>query len=305
MMDPISVDSTMGQLQSAIIKALELVNVLPSCIQIKFICPPPKVISEVPPSSKLSCLNLTSGNLIVSVLEKPPAIAQPANPKEEVNDQKEDILEEEENGAPNELNGTMTLKEIASDNSCLFNAVLFCAEEGVDDKQKGAELREVIASIVMSSPQQYNEAILGQSNGEYVQYILKPNTWGGAIELSILSTYYEVQINAIDVVTLQIHRFGEDRDWKQCIYVIYDGIHYDSLIMKCPNGTIVHRFGTNDDSVLAQAVSIAADRNQKKQFTDVYNFGLICNVCGTKLKGQSEAQKHAESTGHQQFSQYQ
>lgn len=164
MLGPIPSSSTMEQLQNAIIKVrvlclfpifyflsivifsllfdlhlqtLAMVNVLPSCIEIKFIYPPPKVISEVPPNTTLSSLQLTSGNLIVSVLDSPPNIAQPPpkeqNPKDDVDEIKQDIPEQEEppknpknqkNVAPKDIaNGTMTVKAIDSDNSCLFNAV--------------------------------------------------------------------------------------------------------------------------------------------------------------------------------------
>eukprot|EP00483_Globobulimina_turgida_P012081 UN12103 len=157
----------------------------------------------------------------------------------------------------------------------------------------------------MSDPIKYNKAILGKPTNEYISYIMDTNHWGGSIELSVLSSYYEIQINAIDVVTLNMHRFGENNSFKQCVYIIYDGIHYDALVMKCENNKIIHKFATSNDSVLAQSLSIAAERNSQKKFTDVYNFGLLCNVCNTKLKGQKEAQKHAEITGHAQFSQYQ
>ena len=304
-LDPMPTSSTMHQLQSTIIKELNLVNTQPACIQIKFIFPPPQIISEVAPNTTLSSLKLTSGNLIISILDLPPAIAQN---QEESNEEKQQNISKEEktsNHHQNSNDGTMQIKVIDSDNSCLFNAVLFVAEEGTMDKMKSAELREIIASIVMSDPITYNKALLAKANGEYIEYIMKSDTWGGYIELAVLSTYYQLQINAIDVVTLNVHRFGEDCNFKQCVYVIYDGIHYDALIMKLQNESIRHRFATSNDSVFAQALSIAAELNSRKQFTDVYNFGLICNVCNAKLKGQNEAQKHAEMSGHQQFSQYQ
>lgn len=66
---------------------------------------------------------------------------------------------------------------------------------------------------------------LGQSRGEitlrialepklnglidkYIQWIQKPNSWGGAIELAILSSYFQVEIDSIDVQTGRIDKFG-------------------------------------------------------------------------------------------------
>lgn len=40
---------------------------------------------------------------------------------------------------------------------------------------------------------------------------------------------------------------------------------------------------------------------KKRQFTDVSNFMLRCLVCNTLLKGHSDAQNHAKSTGHINF----
>merc|ERR1712154_358869 len=129
---------------------------------------------------------------------------------------------------------------------------------------KGAELREIIASIVMSDPVKYNEGLLGKKNNEYIEYIMKSNTWGGYIELAVLSTYYQIQINAIDVVTLNVHKFGEDGNFKQCVYLLYDGIHYDALYMKCAKSKeMKYQFNTANDSVFAQAFSVAAEKNSK------------------------------------------
>ncbi|QQP36711.1 Ubiquitin thioesterase OTU1like [Caligus rogercresseyi] len=38
-----------------------------------------------------------------------------------------------------------------------------------------------------------------------------------------------------------------------------------------------------------------------KKFTDVGNFSLKCEDCGTRLVGQKDAQAHAKATGHARF----
>ncbi len=50
----------------------------------------------------------------------------------------------------------------------------------------------MVASAILSNPIQYNEAILGRPIDEYIEWILKPNSWGGAIELAILSELLEL-----------------------------------------------------------------------------------------------------------------
>lgn len=41
-----------------------------------------------------------------------------------------------------------------------------------------------------------------------------------------------------------------------------------------------------------------------KQFTDVGKFTLRCTACQLGLVGQAQAQKHAQETGHVNFSEY-
>ena len=52
---------------------------------------------------------------------------------------------------------------------------------------------------------------------------------------------------------------------------------------------------------LAQAVAVATDAKEKRQFVNTANFQLQCINCGTPLKGQTEAQAHAKATGHGNF----
>lgn len=58
----------------------------------------------------------------------------------------------------------------------------------------------------------------------YIKKILTPNAWGGAIELSIFSKHFRVEIDSIDVATGVVHRFGEDEGYPQRCIVIYSGM---------------------------------------------------------------------------------
>ena len=74
----------------------------------------------------------------------------------------------------------MVRRVIDSDNSCLFNAFGYVHAR---DRRAATELRELIAGIVMSDPDTYSEAFLGQANEAYCQFIMNPDRWGGAIEV--------------------------------------------------------------------------------------------------------------------------
>lgn len=49
------------------------------------------------------------------------------------------------------------------------------------------------------------------------------------------------------------------------------------------------------------AMRLAEEAKQAKQFTDVNNFKLRCLACQQPLVGQKDAQEHAEKTGHINF----
>ena len=93
-------------------------------------------------------------------------------------------------------------------------------------------MREIIATTVSSNPEDYSEAMLGKPNQEYCEWIMKPNSWGGAIELSILSQFYGLEIAVVDSSNGIINRFGEDKQYSHRVFLIFDGIHYDPLYLE-------------------------------------------------------------------------
>lgn len=98
------------------------------------------------------------------------------------------------------------------------------------DTEVGSYLREVIAQHV--SNDKIDEAILGRPNAEYCEWIRKPASWGGAIEVSILSNYYGVEVDVVDITNALINRFGEDKEYGMRVFLLFDGIHYDPLYLE-------------------------------------------------------------------------
>lgn len=68
-------------------------------------------------------------------------------------------------------------------------------------------------------------------NDDYVQWIMKTESWGGGIELSILAEFYEMEISVVDIQSLHVSKFGEDKNYSQRMLLLYDGIHYDPMYM--------------------------------------------------------------------------
>jgi len=199
--------------------------------------------------------------------------------------------------------GILTRKVVPANNSCLFTSINCCMSDGRLDLEVAPLMRDIIVGAVSSQPALYSEVLLGKPNAEYCQWILKGESWGGAIEVSILSKYYAVEIDVVDTQSGRIDRFGEDMEYPKRIFLLYDGIHYDPLVMEPLDGTSACRtiFSTSDDSVVVQALELAAECKNSRQFTDTANFQLRCITCNKPLKGQREAQDHAKKTGHTNF----
>lgn len=208
--------------------------------------------------------------------------------------------------------GFLALKVVPDDNACLFNSVGFLFEHRIgSDVCDG--LRQVVAEVIRNDPESYPDVVLGQPRDAYIAKILSPQTWGGAIELSILSAHFGIEIDSIDVASGTIHRFGEDMGYENRGIVIYSGIHYDALTL-LPSQTASMSSGTtifpslsafgiplDQDPILQAAQALVAELKAKRYYTDTSSFSLKCKTCGTKLTGQKEAIQHAKSTGHGDF----
>ena len=85
--------------------------------------------------------------------------------------------------------------------------------------------------------------------------------------------------------------------------MIYDGIHYDPLILEPldQSQSIQTVFPTNDAAVFGQAIEIASEAKALRQYTDAAYFSIRCLVCQKLLSGQTEDQAHAKATGHINF----
>ena len=160
----------------------------------------------------------------------------------------------------------------------------------------------------MGRPETYSEAVLGKPNREYAEWIQRPQSWGGAIELSIFSEIYSVEIASFDVQSGRMYLFGEGKGLTNRIYLQYTGIHYEAFALsfgeEFPKETELTVFDASDDSVLQQVRELVEISRKSRRFTDLSGFTLRCEICKAGLTGQAEAQKHANQTGHASFVEY-
>lgn len=210
--------------------------------------------------------------------------------------------------------GTVAVRKVIdADNSCLFNAIGYVFFRSL---AKAKELRKVVHDAVLSDPDTFSEAALGKPPKEYAEWVLQPNSWGGQVELFVLSTHLRKQIAAYDVQTGRVDVYGEDRfPRSERGHLIYDGLHYDALVFAYPgledvsdtHVTVVDCSLEPNSKINGfdqKARALAKKDQERRLFTDVANFSLRCLVCQTGLVGENEAREHAKNTGHANFGEY-
>jgi len=199
--------------------------------------------------------------------------------------------------------GTIVLRVMEDDNSCMFRAVGSAVLTGALDSM--VELRSMVANAIQRDQDFYNEAILQRSPDEYCKWIQYADSWGGGIELSILSQEFDIEIASINVQDLRVDRFNEGRPKR--IILVYSGIHYDTIAL-VPFGTSpldsdndIKQFDADDDVILEAARQLCGELKKKHYYTDTKKFSIQCNTCGWQGAGEQGATQHAMETGHTDF----
>ena len=145
-------------------------------------------------------------------------------------------------------------------------------------------------------------------NEEYQNFITNRNNWGGAIEIKILSELLQIEICAFDIENLQTLFFGENENYSEIIFLMYDGIHYNSLVL-LPNGCQdfdfdITKFPINIKNKLTNKFfEVIKKMNTQNQFVNLNQMVLVCDDCKDIFQNQQEALKHQQNYGHTNFSQ--
>lgn len=207
-----------------------------------------------------------------------------------------------------QLEGVMVLRVMPDDNSCMFralsSAVLGSALDGM------TELRSVVAQTIQSDPEFYTKGLLEKEPSAYCRWIQREDSWGGGIELSILSNHFDIEICSINVQDLRIDKFNEGRPTR-CI-LVYSGIHYDVCAVTPFAGAdpefdrkvyevVKMSDGEMDGGALEAARELCKVLQGRHYYTDTHGFAVKCNQCGQSGKGEQWALQHAKATGHSDF----
>ena len=197
---------------------------------------------------------------------------------------------------------------VDSDNSCLFNSIGYVCDKQNFNSNTAFNQRNIILSML--NMDSFNSSILGISKEEYKTNIINPKFWGGGIELSLFSQHYALEIRSIDTATLRIDRYGQNKNYKNCVYILYNGIHYDPLAIQYAdsyestydNDLDIVIFDSDDKEIENKFITYVASQNDTYQSSNYMNHNMLkCNICNKLCIGQNDAANHLKLTGHDQF----
>lgn len=94
-----------------------------------------------------------------------------------------------------EKDGYLALRVMPDDNSCMFTA--FGGVLQIPDPAPA--LRRQVGEYILAHPDKFDKVVLEMEPQRYAQTMLSPERWGGAIELSVLSDIYDIEICSVDV----------------------------------------------------------------------------------------------------------
>ncbi|OHT14252.1 Ubiquitin thioesterase OTU1 [Tritrichomonas foetus] len=188
---------------------------------------------------------------------------------------------------------------IPSDNSCLFNSIAYLC---MGSSNRGPELRNICINEIKNNPSIYTQAMLGATPENYCSWISQPTHWGGYIEMNILSKYFQVEICVLYIEEEKIVPINSCNA-TQRIFILYDNIHYDSVVF---NGFgITEKKIVESSDVMAEQCALEMVKVLKAAggYTNTKTATLKCDYCGKLFKGGKEAEAHGNATGHVSFSQ--
>ncbi len=168
---------------------------------------------------------------------------------------------------------------VKADGNCLFNCATLALEGTVDKPQ---EMREIIASVMLSDPLTYSKEELGKDPNDYAAWITgSSSAWGGIPELKALSQFYECEFGVVVISDLEVLVFGKDRGYNKRVYVLYDGTHYNLI----SQSKLQRSFSPTNEQAYQGALELAKICKKKGEAIDVSVFSLVCFDCQTPLVG--------------------
>ena len=186
------------------------------------------------------------------------------------------------------------------DNSCLFASIAYLTIPENFCDSSALIYRLLIVDYLKNND--FDKSLLGGSKEEYIEQLSEPDFWGGGIELQIFTKIFEVQIASIDVQSGRVDIFGESENYEKRIYVVYNGYHYDPLVMNIDDNdskSDITRFNIHDDDTLILFKEYVESFRKTGDYLDTSSSTCyICNVCNENFNNEENMMIHGETTQH-------
>lgn len=303
----VTVDGTLANLIGEIRKQ-DLIPADADVVSIKYGFPPKKVALE-DKSKLLEEVGLKSGEQLIIESDKP------SQPETEENSRKKAKTATTNSDIPSVYNSKFhytILRNVPDDNSCMFNSIIYAmfAIRGEVVTEEVHKLRSIVSDAIGSDRELYSELVLGRTNDKYTQWILRQDSWGGAIELGILSGKLDINFYCLDVELGKFIKFESSKSNKFMV-LVYSGIHYDvmgrnakltsSVQDKQYDKCIFEKDTEEGESFLEDCSKLCKLLQTKNYSTNTTTFRVRCLECYEVLVGEMGASNHANKTGHFKF----
>jgi len=190
-------------------------------------------------------------------------------------------------------------REVDADNSCLFSSIAYLIDRENFSSESGLRFRQIIVDYLLLN--KIDPILLDLPKDQYIEYIIDPRNWGGALEVKMFSDIFKKQIHCIDVKTNRVDSYGNENE--MCIYLLYNGIHYDPLVMNFDSDsdsiTDITIFSSYDNEVYELMKLYVFECKNRGEYVDFSN--IQCEYCKMKFANQNDAAEHMINTSHSNF----
>jgi ubiquitin thioesterase OTU1 len=195
---------------------------------------------------------------------------------------------------------------VNADNSCLFSSISYLINK--NDFNENTSLMFRLAAVdYIKNNDKYTSDFLGMDKEEYMKKMEDPTSWGGAIEIKIFSDILKTQIASLDIQSGRVDIFGETENYTQRIYVLYNGIHYDPLVMSIFGNennfeSDITIFEPDDYDKLIKFQNLAEELRKQGKFVDLNNINSYrCCECKEEFQEQKDVMIHGQNNNHWDF----
>lgn len=194
-------------------------------------------------------------------------------------------------------------REVDADNSCLFSSIAYLLDKGNFNESSSLKFRQIIIDYLLDN--KFNDNLLDQPKDKYIEFIQNPKNWGGALEVKMFSEIFQKQIVCIDVKTNRADIYGEDKKYDQTIYLLYNGVHYDPLVMNydlsADPSTDITIFDSKDIETFEIMKCLLLEYKNQGDYVEFYS--LECKDCNEKFQNENDAVEHSINFNHWNFNQ--